>query len=191
LIGREACFSQYTALGLRCSFGVRFCNPKGEILRVYRFAGWALTAALMFSITPVTVSASPSSDAINTVKLAINAMNKGNMDAFVALCDSPVVVIDTFDPYLMGGATGCTDWWNARVAYNKTAQLTDATAGIGAPWHVFVTGDNAYVDAPLDYHYNQKGATMRETGSVLTVTLKKEASGWRITSWAHTKHLEG
>ncbi len=160
-------------------------------MRFYRLAGWALTAALMFSVTPGVGSASPSSDAINTVKLAINAMNKGNMDAFVALCASPVVVIDTFDPYLIGGATGCTDWWNARVAYNKTAQLTDATAGIGAPWHVFVTGDNAYVDAPFDYHYNQKGQTMRETGSIITVTLKNTANGWRITSWAHTKHLEG
>jgi ketosteroid isomerase-like protein len=148
-------------------------------------------AALAFSATPVVTSASPSSDAINTVKLAINAMNKGNMDAFVALCDSPVVVIDTFAPYLTGGASGCTDWWNTRSAYNKSAQLTDATAGIGAPWHVFVTGDNAYVDAPLDYHYNQKGQTMRETGSSLTVTLKMTANGWRITSWAHTKHLEG
>lgn len=160
-------------------------------MRIHRFAGWALTVALAFSATPTICSASPSSDAVNTVKLAIDAMNKGNMSAFVALCDSPVAVIDTFDPYLMGGGSGCTDWWNARVAYNKKAQLTDATAGIGMPWHVFVTGDNAYIDAPFDYHYNQKGKTMRETGSVITVTLKKTANGWRITSWAHTKHLEG
>ena len=160
-------------------------------MKIHRFAGFAMTAALAFLATPAIGSASPSSDAINTVKLAINAMNKGNMDAFVALCDSPTVVIDTFAPYLTGGATGCTDWWNARVAYNKTAQLTDATAGIGAPWHVFVSGDSAYVDAPFDYHYNQKGQTMRETGSVITVTLKKTDKGWLITSWAHTKHLEG
>ncbi len=160
-------------------------------MRIHRFAGFAMTAALAFLATPAISPASPSSDAINTVKLAINAMNKGNMDAFVALCSSPVVVIDTFAPYLTGGATGCTDWWNARTAYNKSAQLTDATAGIGAPWHVFVTGDNAYVDAPLDYHYNQKGKTVRETGSAITVTLTKTDKGWLITSWAHTKHLEG
>jgi ketosteroid isomerase-like protein len=160
-------------------------------MRFHRFAGLILTATLAFSATPAICSASPSSDVINTVKLAIDAMNKGNMSAFVALCDSPVVVIDTFDPYLMGGASGCTDWWNARVAYNKKAQLTDATGGIGMPWHVFVTGNNAYISAPFDYHYNQKGQTMRETGSSLTVTLQKEASGWRITSWAHTKHLGG
>ncbi len=158
-------------------------------MRIHRFAGWALTAAMAFSATPAICSASPSSDAINTVKLAIDAMNKGNMNAFVALCDSPAFVIDTFDPYLVSGPTACADWWNARVAYNKSAQLTDATAGIGMPWHVFVTGDNAYVDAPFDYHYNQKGQTMRETGSSITVTLKKTADGWRITSWAHTKHL--
>ena len=54
-----------------------------------------------------------------------------------------------------------------------------------------MTGDNAYIDAPFDYHYNQKGKTVRETGSVLTVTLKKASKGWVITSWAHTKHLEG
>jgi ketosteroid isomerase-like protein len=158
-------------------------------MKLHRFAGLALIGALAFLATPAISSASPSSEAINTVKLAIDAMNKGNMSAFVALCDSPAVVIDTFDPYIEGGASGCTDWWNARVAYNKSAQLTDANGGIGAPWHVFVTGDNAYVSAPFDYHYNQKGQTMRETGSSLTVTLKKTASGWRITGWAHTKHL--
>jgi ketosteroid isomerase-like protein len=156
-----------------------------------RFAAWALTAALAFLATPAICSASPSDDVIQAVKVAIQAMNKGDMATFVALCDSPAFVIDTFDPYLIGGATGCTDWWNARVAFNQQAQITDITAGIGAPWHVFVTGDDAYVDAPLDYHYNQKGSTVRETGSVITVTLKKEAKGWLITSWAHTKHLEG
>ena len=97
-------------------------------MRIHRSAGWVLTAAVAFLATPAICSASPSSDAINSVKLAINAINKGNMDAFVAQCDSSTVVIDTFDPYLMGGASGCTDWWNARVAFNKKAQLTDATA---------------------------------------------------------------
>ncbi|MGB6987447.1 MAG: hypothetical protein WBD74_15855 [Candidatus Aquilonibacter sp.] len=160
-------------------------------MRIHRLAGCALIAALAFLATPAICSASPSSDAINTVKLAINAINKGNMSAFVALCASPAYVIDTFDPYLIGGANGCTDWWNARTAYNQTAQITDITAGIGAPWHVFVTGNNAYVDAPFDYHYNQKGQTMRETGSILTVTLTMKGSSWVITSWAHTKHLEG
>ncbi|MGA7247824.1 MAG: hypothetical protein WBW89_08710 [Candidatus Cybelea sp.] len=160
-------------------------------MKIHRFAGWALTAALAFSATPAICSASPSSDAINTVKLAIDAMNKNNMSAFVALCASQAFMIDTFDPYLNGGASGCTDWWNARDAYDKTAQITDANGGIGMPWHVFVTGNNAYISTPFDYHYNQKGQTVREQGSALVVTLKKTASGWRITSWAHVKHLGG
>ena len=72
-------------------------------MKLNRFASFALTAILAFLATPAISSASPASDdAINTVKLAINAINKGNMSAFVALCDSPTVVIDTFDPYLMG-----------------------------------------------------------------------------------------
>ncbi|MGA8097422.1 MAG: hypothetical protein WB810_02055 [Candidatus Cybelea sp.] len=157
-------------------------------MRTHRFAGWALIAALAFSATPAICSASPSSDAINTVKLAIDAMNKNNMSAFVALCASPAFMIDTFDPYI---SSGCADWWNARDAYDKTAQITDANGGIGMPWHVFVTGNNAYISTPFDYHYNQKGATVREQGSALAVTLKKTANGWRITSWAHVKHLGG
>ena len=160
-------------------------------MRIQRFSIWVLTGALAFLATPAVCSASPSSDAIAALKVAIQAINKGDMNAFVASCDSPAFIIDTFDPYNFSGATACTDWWNARVAYNKSAKLSDATAGIGAPWHVFVTGDNAYIDGPFDYHYNQKGATVRETGSAITVTLKKEAKGWMITSWAHTKHLEG
>ena len=148
-------------------------------MRIHRFAGFAMTAALAFLATPAIGPASPSSDAINTVKLAINAMNKGNMDAFVALCDSPAVVIDTFAPYLTGGATAAPIGGTRERPTTRRAQLTDATAGIGAPWHVFVTGDNAYVDAPFDYHYNQKGKTVRETGSAITVTLKKTDKGWR------------
>ena len=159
-------------------------------MRIHLFAAWALTATLALLATPAITSASPSDDVITAVKVAIQAMNKGNMDAFVASCNSPAFVIDTFDPYITGGPTGCADWWNARAAFNKDAQITDATAGIGAPWHVFVTGNNAYLDAPFDYHYNQKGGTVRETGSILTVTLTKTAKGWLITSWAHTKHLE-
>ena len=161
-------------------------------MKTHRFAGWALTASLAFLATPAICSASPSSDAINTVRLAINALNHGDMSAYVALCGSPVYIIDTFDPYLIGGATGCTDWWKARAAYNKSAQITSLTAGMGAPWHVFVSGDNAYVSAPIDYHYNQKGQTMRETGSTLAVTLTKGKgpNGWLITGWAHAKHLE-
>jgi len=157
---------------------------------IHRFAPWALTAALAFLATPAISSASASDDVITAVKVAIAAMNKGDMDAFVASCNSPAFVIDTFAPYVTSGATGCADWWNARAAYNKQAQISDATAGIGAPWHVFVSGSEAYVDAPFDYHYNQKGSTVRETGSILTVTLSKTAKGWLITSWAHTKHLE-
>ena len=68
-------------------------------MRTHRYAGWALTAALAFLATPAICSASPSSDAINTVRLAINALNRGNMSSYVALCDSPAFVIDTFDPY--------------------------------------------------------------------------------------------
>lgn len=161
-------------------------------MKIPRFAGWALAAALASVATPAICSASPSSDAINTVRLAINALNKDNKSAYVALCASPATIIDTFDPYNFGGATGCADWWDARTAYDKSAQITDLTAGMGEPWHVFVTGDNAYISAPLDYHYNQKGHTMRETGSALTVTLVKGKgpNGWLMRSWAHTKHLE-
>ncbi|HEY2475294.1 MAG TPA: hypothetical protein VGI19_10880 [Candidatus Cybelea sp.] len=160
-------------------------------MRTHRFAGWALIAALAFLATPAICSASPSSDAINTVRLAINALNHGNMSAYVALCDPQAVMIDTFAPYLHGGTTGCTDWWNARAAYDKSAQLTDITAGLGAPWQVLVSGDYAYVSGPLDYHYNQKGQTFRESGSALVVTLKKGKgpNGWLMTAWAHTKHL--
>lgn len=159
-------------------------------MRIHRFPALVLMAAFAFGAVPAVSSASPSSDAIAALKLAIEAINKKNMSSFVAMCDSPAFVIDTFDPYVMSGSSACTDWWNARAAYNKSANITDATAGIGAPWHVFVSGDNAYISAPFDYHYNQKGSTMRETGSALVATLKKGPKGWLITSWAHTKHLD-
>ena len=59
---------------------------------------------------------------------------------------------------------------------------------LGAPKHVAVTGDRAYVVVPADYAYKQKGKPVKEIASLFTVALQKGAAGWRITAWSWSKN---
>jgi ketosteroid isomerase-like protein len=53
---------------------------------------------------------------------------------------------------------------------------------------VDVTADVAYVVVPADYSFKLKGTPSKETGSTMTLTLKKEAAGWRISGWSWAKN---
>ena len=51
-----------------------------------------------------------------------------------------------------------------------------------------VTGDRAYVVVPANYTYRQRGKQVTESGSIMTVALKKVAAHWRITGWSWAMH---
>jgi ketosteroid isomerase-like protein len=55
----------------------------------------------------------------------------------------------------------------------------------GKPRHVDVTGDRAYVVAPVRLDYKVK-AKPKKLPSLFTAAVHKEAGGWRITGWAWT-----
>ena len=57
-----------------------------------------------------------------------------------------------------------------------------------APSAVDINGDRAYVVIPADYNFKQNGKPMVETGSVVTLTLRKLQRGWRVSGWAWAKH---
>ena len=59
---------------------------------------------------------------------------------------------------------------------------------LGNPSHVDITADRAYVVIPVNYNLKQKGKPVSEVGSIITLTLQKSQSGWRITGWAWAKH---
>jgi hypothetical protein len=117
----------------------------------------------------------------------VDAFNKGDTKTAAAACADQTSIIDEFPPHEWHGAGGCAKWMRDFDADSKRNGITDGVVTLGAPKHVDVTADRAYVVVPADYVYKQKGKTVREAGSILTVALRKGAAGWRITAWAWAK----
>ena len=59
---------------------------------------------------------------------------------------------------------------------------TGGIVAIGAITRESVMGNHAYVIFPSTYTFQQKGKTMRETGS-MTFALVKQGAEWKITAW--------
>jgi hypothetical protein len=53
---------------------------------------------------------------------------------------------------------------------------------------VDITSDRAYVVIPANYTFKQKGKPVSEVGSIITLALQKNATGWRIAGWSWAKH---
>ncbi len=153
-----------------------------------RFVPLALTAGLILLCVPVSAVASEQTNVLATVHQFIDGFNKGDAKSALAACASPASIIDDISPHEWHGPTACVDWSNAYDADAKKNGITDGIVTLGTPWHVDVAGDRAYVVTPVTYTYKQHGKPMTESGSVLTVALKKIAAGWRITGWAWAKH---
>jgi hypothetical protein len=66
---------------------------------------------------------------------------------------------------------------------NKTfAALCIATVAAGSAFA------RAYVVVPANFTYKMKGKPMKETGSIMTVSLRKGDGGRRITAWSWARH---
>lgn len=123
-----------------------------------------------------------------TVHQFVDAFNKGDRKTAAAACADQTSIIDEFPPYEWHGAGGCAKWMNDYDADAKKNGITDGIATLGAPKHIDITAERAYVVVPADYTCKQQGKAVKETGSILTVALQKVAAGWRITGWAWTKN---
>ena len=125
---------------------------------------------------------------MQAVRHFIDGFNKGDSAATVAACASETSILDEFPPHEWHGAGACASWVGAFDVDAVKNGITDPVVTIHKPTHVDVSGDLAYVVLPADYVYKQHGKTVREHGSILTLTLRKGASGWLLTGWAWAKH---
>jgi ketosteroid isomerase-like protein len=146
----------------------------------------AALAVAPFVATPA--FASDETDVVATVKQYLDYLNKGDADKAAALCTPQASIIDDFSPHAWQGATACSDWWNALVAFDKNSGIADEHVTISKPWRVAVTGDRAYVVVPATYKYKQKGRPVTESGAVWTFALQKLMGGWRVAGWAWAQH---
>jgi ketosteroid isomerase-like protein len=153
-----------------------------------RLAILTLTTGLIAAAGARPAAATDQTAVMATVHRFMDSFNKGDTNAGLATCASPVSVVDEFPPHEWQGPTACADWANA---YNANATAHGITGGfvtLKTPWHVNITGDRAYVVVPADYAYKQHGRPVLESGSIWTVALRKTAAGWRITGWAWARH---
>jgi len=145
-------------------------------MTVRRLRGFASA----FLLGAFTIGATPAGPT-NPVHQFVDAFNKGSVKTILALCASATNIIDDFPPHTW---TSCSDWYDAYVAFSKQDGDTGGAVTLGAPTHVNVTGNVAYVVVPTTYVYKHHGQSMRQTGSTWTVILKNTPTGWRITAWA-------
>ena len=142
-------------------------------------------AATVLSTLPA--GANEKTDVMTTVRKSIDSFNKGDVKAFVETCADQASVIDEFPPYAWHGAAACSKWADDYDADAKKNGITDGIVTLGAPLHVDVTGDRAYVVVPANYKFKKNGKLVQETGSMLTIALQKSEGSWRMTGWAWAK----
>ncbi|MFN2529223.1 MAG: hypothetical protein ABR584_10975 [Candidatus Baltobacteraceae bacterium] len=146
-----------------------------------------LLFTLAFLSIAMPVAASPAADVQRTIHQFIDGLNKGDLKAALAACDSPVSIVDEFPPYQWQGPGACQVWATAFGADSKKEGVTDSIVTLAKPRHVDIAGDRAYVVFPANYAYKQHGKALVEKGATLTAALRKTAAGWRVTAWAWSK----
>ena len=149
-----------------------------------------LTLASALAMAPVTLSpraATAQAGPMDAVHRFVDAFNKGDVAAAAASCAEQTSIIDEFAPYEWHGAGACARWMGDYDADAKRNAITGGVVTLGAPRHVDVSGDRAYLVVPADYAYAKKGKPVKEVASTLTIALTKSAGGWKMTGWTWAK----
>lgn len=126
--------------------------------------------------------AADKTDAMAPVHQFIDEFNKGDLKSAIAACADDAFVIDDFPPHAWKGS-GCEQWANDFEALAERERITDARIILGAPRHVDITDDSAYVVVPVALSYKLKGKPKKLPG-LFTASLHKQGDSWRIAGWA-------
>ncbi len=147
-----------------------------------------LFALALTVVATLPAAATDKTYVVATVNKFVESFNKGDLKAMAATCADQASIIDEFPPYEWHGAGACAKWTDDYSADAKKNGITDGGVALGAPRHVDVTADRAYVVVPASYKFKQNGKVVQETGSTLTIALQKSEGAWRMTGWAWAKH---
>lgn len=139
--------------------------------------------ALFVSLSGQSV-ASEQTEVMMPVRQLFDSFNKGDATRAVAGCADVTSIIDDFPPHEWLGAGACAHWMNDYKLFAKANGIADMVITLSEPKHVAVTADRAYVVVSADYTLKKQGNPVTLNNSIVTVVLKKSASGWRVTSWA-------
>lgn len=139
-----------------------------------------LLMSALAAMAPMQAVASNGIDAMVPVHQFIDGFNKGDLKWAIAACTDKASVIDDFSPHVW---QGCEDWAQDFEEVVKKEGIAETRIVMEKPRHVDVTGDRAYVVAPVALIHKVKGEP-KELPGMFTVSLHKEAGGWHITGWA-------
>ncbi len=145
------------------------------------------------AIALMIVSTAPLAAQANTAVLTpvhqfVDAFNAGDAKTAAATCATQTSIIDEFPPHEWHGTGACAVWMRDYDANAAKEGIAGGVVTLGAPTHVDVSGDRAYIVIPSDYTFTQRGKPMKETGSMFTFALRRTAAGWRITGWSWARH---
>jgi ketosteroid isomerase-like protein len=148
----------------------------------------ALSAAAFAPLMAAQTSGSERSAVLAPVHQFVDGFNKGDTKTALAACADETSILDEFPPHEWHGTGACAKWLSDFDTNAKMSGITDGVVALGKPWHVDITGDRAYIVIPASYTFKQKGKPASEVGSIMTLTLHKSSSGWRINGWSWAKH---
>ena len=126
-------------------------------------------------------------DPMTAVNEYINAFNKGDGNGMAAAFAVPGSILDGMAPHVWQGPTATQDWYEDVLIEGKEHGASDYFVTLGEPLHNNTTGENAYVVVPATMTFNVQGQSIKQTGAVFTVALRKLTEGWRIAAWAWAK----
>ena len=144
-----------------------------------------LIAIAMVMSTFTSVAASDNTDVIAVVHRWTDAFSRRSFNTDIAPCAEDAVVIDDLPPHVWQGPGSCSKWFKAFEAWASKAGVTNAVITLGDIRHLDFAGGFAYLVAPVTLSYTKAGNPVNFLG-MITMTLRKRESGWRISgvAWA-------
>jgi hypothetical protein len=147
----------------------------------------ALSLAALATFTTAQTPGSGQTAVLAPVNQFVDGFNKGDTKMLLAACADETSILDEFPPHEWHGTGACAKWVSDFDADAKKNGITDGVVTLRKASHVDITSDHAYVVIPANYTFKQKGTPVSEAGSIITLTLQKSSTGWRITGWAWAK----
>ncbi|OBB18964.1 hypothetical protein A5761_07685 [Mycolicibacterium setense] len=140
---------------------------------------------------PSITGVSNANDPMTAVRKYTDAFNRGDVRGQAAACADPMQILDGMSPHVWQGPTAAADWWRDVLAEGEHLGASGYSITLGDPRHIDEKGDSAYVVVPATMTFDLGGQQITQTGSVLTVALRKVNEDWRLTAWAWAKGQTG
>jgi hypothetical protein len=145
-----------------------------------------LAAAGVFAAAPG--FAGEEVETLAVVDKFVTSFGNGDERAMLSTCGDSMTIIDDIAPHIWQGRQACRNWKKAVDAFLRDTGETHVRVTLGKPVHNDITEDRGYIVVPLVFNYIQGGKPIVDTGSLMTVALKKDRGAWRMLGWTCTEH---